>query len=173
MVCCQREWHMLPAHSSLGCRYVNTAASVTTFSFNFFQFLSFAFSNSSFLIAIFHSPTDDLMTWDCSSQFVYLYLQWFSIDVDLLQVNVNLAATPKRCRGVLKVRPVITSAIERQNALTPKMRFSQNWYLWNRENEGNVTVVVGYAYLVIIFWHNDKIGVTHHNSYIRLVRQIP
>ena len=42
------------------------------------------------------------------------------------------------------------SAIERQNALTPKLRFSQNWYPWNQENEPNVTIVVGYAYLVII-----------------------
>ena len=36
----------------------------------------------------------------------------------------------------------------------------------------NVTKVVGYAYLVIIPQYNDKIGITHHSSYICLVLPI-
>ena len=64
--------------------------------------------------------------------------------------------------------PLLFSAVERQNTLTPKLRFSQSSYLWNQENKMNVTIVVGYACLVIIPLYNDKIGITHHNSYICL-----
>ena len=42
------------------------------------------------------------------------------------------------------------TAVERQHSLTPKMQFSKNWYLQNQEIMTNVTIVVGYAYLVII-----------------------
>ena len=48
-----------------------------------------------------------------------------------------------------EVLPLSSSAVERQKALTPKLLYLGNWHLWNQETETTVTIVMGYAYVVI------------------------
>ena len=46
----------------------------------------------------------------------------------------------EREMGVKEREGETRAAVERQNASIPKLRFLQNWYLLNQENETNVTI---------------------------------
>ena len=43
-----------------------------------------------------------------------------------------------------------SSAVERPNVINSKNAIFPKFVLWNQENKPNVTIVVGYDYLVII-----------------------
>ena len=50
------------------------------------------------------------------------------------------------------------------------MRFSQTWDPWNQENKTNVTLVVGYAYLLIIPRPEqaDRMNSTSSNAHLNI-----